>query len=197
MACPSSLSANIAANCAADLLNGVDSTLYIINYDHVDKDSSTINTDNDNIIESIVLKTASPAYKAYTLIGQKNSNDGYKNEMIKGKFVNSWEQSIVARILDNDPTIKQRIEELSAGKFIIIVKNRYANTTGNSVYEVLGWNQGLIATAIVRDADNADDKGGWMVTFGTDDMNKENGPAKTFFITSLAATEAAIAALIA
>jgi glycosyltransferase involved in cell wall biosynthesis len=32
--------------------------------------------------------------------------------LAKGKYINAWEQKVTARIFDNDPTIKERINEL-------------------------------------------------------------------------------------
>lgn len=194
MSCYTRLTDDVAANCAADMIAGIGDVLYFINKDDIA--SFTLNDTNDNIVEGITLKTESPTLRGFTLTGQRYSNE-FENTLVKGRFINGWEQKIVTRIFDNDPTVKERISELENGRFVIIVKNNYANATGNSVYELLGYTVGLEMSECVRNPQDADTKGGWVCTFTTNEINKENYPAKTFFITSLAATEAALAALIA
>ncbi len=194
--CYNKLTANILLNCSVNLVGGISDKVWLINRDDIDFDNCTFDTTNDNIIESIVLKSASPNYTGFSIQGFRNSND-YENTLVKGKYMNGWDQKLTIRVFDNDATTKERINELANGKYVAIIENNYQSDDKTSTFEVLGWNVGLEILEATRVVNDADTKGSWVVVLQTDEDNKEPYPAKTFFNTDVATTRAAIEALIA
>lgn len=193
MACYKKLTESITATCTFPLVPGIDDEIYVINYEDIE--SFTLNAQNDNIIEGITLKSASPALSGFKITGFRYSNE-YENSLVKGRYINEWEQKLTIRIFDNSPDVKERIDELANGRFVFIIKNRYQNANGNSVYEVLGYTNGLEMTECKRNPDDKDLRAGWVCTFSTGDFGKEHYPAKTFFITDLDTTKTALEALV-
>ena len=97
-------------------------------------------------------------------------------------------------MLDNGPDVAEKIiDGLANGSFVVILRNRHKGTDGKAEYQVFGYYQGLVATAIENDKYSEDLDGGWLVT-----LQESNAPksAMFFFVNSSAATETAYNSLI-
>lgn len=191
------LTADIDRNCDV-IVPGVENIVYAINFEDVNKALSTFDGSNELTLDGIVLTTSSPAVTAFTMEGQKNS---FVKEctFAPSKFVNGWMHKLTGRVFDNDPIAKKRVTELANGKFIVIVKNIYKNankvgTPNDSTYEVYGWANGLNAS-VINNTD-ADTRGGWYFELASIADYPEPNLPYAFFKTSIAATDALIAALL-
>jgi hypothetical protein len=194
--CYNKLTSDIALNCKVNLVSGIGDKVWLINRDDIDFESCTYNTLNNNIIESIVLNSASPTLRGYYAEGFRNSNE-YENTLVKGKYQNGWEQKLTIRVFDNTADTKEQVNEIANGKFVCVIENNYKSEDGTSAFEVLGWSVGLEVAEAMRNPSDADMKGGWTLVLQTDEDNKERYPAKTFFNTDIATSRTALDALVA
>lgn len=192
--------ADILKNCS-NLVPGIKDMAYFINFDDVDKDACTFDASNSLLCTSLVLKTASPALRAYQFEGYNFSNE-HKTSLVKKTYQKMWEHGFIFRLFDNTPEDKLWIQNAIDSRFMIIQENNYNKVpaspgiAGRTVFEILGWDFGLELNAAERDANSDEMLGGWLLTAGCSDKMKESLPPLTYFITSLAATRAAIAALL-
>jgi hypothetical protein len=193
----SKIAADILYNCA-NMVAGVKDVAYFINIDDIDKSSCTFDPDNPLLLTSLVLLTASPAYQAFKLEGHNYSNE-HDTALVKKTFYNSWDHNFRFRIFDNTPDVKLWIENATKSRFVIIQENNYSNEAspaGRTVFEVLGWDLGLEIKEAVRVAADEELAGGWNLLAGCSDTYKESKPPLAYFVGTLAATRAAIAALL-
>lgn len=190
----------ILKNCA-NLVPGIKDKAYFINYDCVDKDLSTFDPDNALLCTQLVLKTVSPPCYAYCVEGYNFSNE-HKASLVKKKYQKVWEHGFVFRIFDNTPEDKLWIQNAVDSRFMIIIENNYSKDdgvlpAGRTVFEILGWDQGLELNAAERDANNDEMLGGWVLTAGCSDTMKESLPPLTYFVGgTIATTRVALASLL-
>jgi hypothetical protein len=193
----SKISANILYNCAA-MVAGIKDTAYLINIDDIDKDACTFDADNPLLLTQLVLKNTSPDPSAYYIEGHNYSNE-HDTALVKGAYYNSWEHNFRFRIFDNTPDEKLWIKDALESRFVVIIENNYnsnASPAGRTVFEVLGWDFGLEIKECTRAAGDEELAGGWNLLAGCSEKLKESKPPLAFFVTSLSATRAAIAALL-
>lgn len=198
MANCSKIAANILKNCY-NLVAGIKDTIYLINIDDIDKDNCAFDPDNPLLLTQLVLKSASPALTAYKLEGHNYSNE-HDTAMVKKTFYNAWDHNTRFRIFDNTPEDKLWITNATEARFAIIHENNYnkdASPAGRTVFEVQGWEHGLEIKECVRVAADEELQGGWNLLAGCSDKVKESNPPLSLFVGgTLAATRAAIAALL-
>ena len=193
----------ILKNCA-NLVPGIKDKIYFINYDDVDKALSTFDADNSLLCTQLVLKTTSPPAYAYCLEGYNFSN-GHTVTMVKTKYQKNWEHGLVFRIFDNTPEDKLWIENAKDSRFVAIIENNYnkdltptaGEVAGRTVFEILGWDFGIELNEVVRDVDDEEMLGGYVLTAGSSDTMKESLLPRSYFVTSLELTRTALASLVA
>lgn len=191
----------ILKNCE-NLVPGIKDRAYFINYDCVDKDLSTFDVDNPLLLTQLVLKTVSPACYAYCVDGYNFSNE-HTVAMVKKTYQKVWDHNFIFRIFDNTPEVKQWIENAKDSRFIVIIENNYNKPdavlgAGRTVFEVLGWDQGLELNAAERDPNSDEMLGGWVLTAGCSDKIKESSVPLSFFVGgTIALTRAAITSMLA
>ncbi len=191
----------ILKNCA-NLVPGIKDMAYFINYDCVDKDLSTFDTNNSLLCTQLVLKTTSPQCHAFCVEGYNFSNE-HKTSLVKKKYQKTWEHGFIFRIFDNTPEVKLWIQNAVDSRFIIIQENNYNKdiaplAAGRTVFEILGWDFGLELNAVERDANSDEMLGGWLLTAGCHDTLKESLPPLAYFVgATLTTTRAALHSLLA
>ena len=191
----------ILKNCE-NLVPGIKDKIYFINYDCVDKDLSTFDTDNSLLCTLLVLKTVSPPCYAYCLEGYNFSNE-HNIAMVKTKYQKNWEHNVIFRVFDNTPEDKLWIENAKDSRFMVIIENNYNKESatlgdGRTVFEILGWDFGLELNAVVRDVNDAEMLGGYVLTAGCSDTMKESFLPRTYFVGgTIALTRTALDSLLA
>ena len=194
----------ILKNCA-NLVPGIKDKIYFINYDCVDKDTSTVDPDNDLLLTQLVLNTVSPPCYAYCLEGYNFSNE-HTVALVKTKYQKNWEHNVIFRIFDNTPEDKLWIESAKDSRFMIIIENNYnkdltpaaGEVAGRTVFEVLGWDFGLELNAVERNVNDEEMLGGYVLTAGCSDTMKESLLPRTLFVGgTLVGTRAALADMLA
>lgn len=191
----------ILKNCE-NLVPGVKDMAYFINYDCVDKDLSTFDPNNSLLCTQLVLKTLSPPCYAFCVEGYNFSNE-HKTSLVKKTYQKVWEHGFVFRLFDNTPEVKLWVQNAVNSRFIVIIENNYNKPdavlgAGRTIFEILGWDQGLELNAAERDANSEELLGGWLLTAGCSDKIKESLPPLSYFVGgTIATTRAALASLLA
>ena len=191
----------ILKNCA-NLVPGIKDKAYFINYECVDKALSTFDPTNSLLNTQLVLKTVSPACYAYCVEGYNFSNE-HNVAMVKTKYQKNWEHNFIFRIFDNTPEDKLWIENAKDSRFMVIIENNYnkndgVTVEGRTVFEILGWDFGLEINAAVRDVNDPEMLGGWVLTAGCSDTMKESLIPRTYFVGgTIALTRTALISMLA
>jgi hypothetical protein len=191
----------ILKNCA-NLVPGIKDMAYFINYDCVDKDLSTFDPNNSLLCTQLVLKTVSPACYAYCVEGYNFSNE-HTTALVKKTYQKVWDHNFIFRLFDNTPETKLWVQNAVDSRFMVIMENNYSkedsvNGNGRTVFEILGWDQGLELNAAERNPNDEELLGGWLLTAGCSDKIKESLPPLSYFVGgTIASTRAALASLLA
>ena len=186
------LVADLLVNCNNPILGGTRDNCWIFNFDDMQNALISRNVTNPQIIEGV---TPPSGVVGFTVQGLNNSIMP-KNELIKGKFLNSWKHEVNFKAFSLNPTIKAQIEIIGKGKFVVIIENVYKGDTGEAAFEIYGLDSGLVGTVVQRDPSNADTQGAYDITLASSDQSREQHPPATFYLTSYAATRSLIAAIV-
>ena len=192
--CDKVITRDLQANCDNNLLPDLENLAIILNRDDIDFDSSAYGT-RTNVLEDTALKATKTGYYVHQ-IGDSFSGVGSAMEI--KRFRNTFANTFPFVIFDNDPEIKDVIDGIANGRFVVVFENKYKNslkagTPGDSTFEVMGWERGLKATKVESLKYDADTAGAWVIEL------KEEGaprPPLTFYNTTEATTRAAFAALV-
>ena len=189
----------VALDCHNPLVQGVKGTALIFNHDDIDLDATTI--DASGVMTELKLKAGASAYWVKTKDGGIDTNIAF----VKGTYYDGFDQNFVLRLFDNTPAIKAFLNELAilGAKVCVVVQNKYVKMKptapelkGETVYELFGFYTGLELNELTRDSTDTDTKGGYAVTLGCDENQKEPSLPITVFKTSLSATDDMLNALV-
>lgn len=186
--CETLIKASITADCDNPIVRGLEPDGCIINRSDVDFASCTV---TGNIISSLMLKTGKYGFPVYQMGATPFT--GTKTSLTTGTYKNKFQNEVVIAVLDNSPDVASKIiDGLANGTFVVILRNRHKGTDGKAEYQVYGYYQGLVASAIDNDKYSEDLDGGWLVT-----LQESNAPksAMFFFVTSAEATATAYQSL--
>lgn len=177
---------NIERDCDILPVGGVKPVMRLINIE----DIATITYDVTNplIITAIALKTGKKAFK-YEVFKR-----GHKPRFTKvnGEFKDSYRHEVDSSIQVWDNTTKAQVEALNNASVVAIVEN--LQNTGDARIEVYGLEAGLyVADGAVRNLNEND--GVFVYTLASDDLSLEPHIPRSFWATSYAATQTALAAL--
>jgi hypothetical protein len=189
----------LGLDCDNPSVAGVDgSNGWIINYDDIDRDLSVVTA--DGIITSLILNAGKYARLIETdpdgvEPSWKYAPGAYRRDQVA--------QTMAIKLFDPSPTNKQRIVDISKGKFVVVLKrNNIKNNPvapeikGDNVFEAWGWDCGLILGGDTQnDYQDADTGGGINLQLTTSDKRKENRPPYSIFDTDYATTLAMLVAL--
>lgn len=182
------ISGNIAFDCEIPMQSGTRDKAWIINLDDIE--SITYAT-NKMIVEEIVLKVGKTAY----FIDGQNNSIMPKCSLVKLTFTDMYDHIVKMLGFDISPTVKENLEGMKNGRYVIITENVFKGTAGNSAFEIYGLNVGLEITILDKDPNNQDTQGAFDFTFATN-KNKEPKMCLTFFDTNYATTKALIEGLL-
>jgi len=183
------IASNILKSCTKPLQGGTKDRALIINFDDIA--SIVYNATNVATVEDIVLKTGKLAYQ----IDGKNNSIAPKASMFKVGFNNMFDHSVMMKGFDLSPEIKEQLNSMKDGRFVIITENYFKGVSGNSAFEIYGLTTGLEMSVLERDPNNADTQGAFDFTFTTIN-NKEPRLPNSLFITNYASSKAVVDSLL-
>lgn len=152
--CEEKLTADIQKDCDNKPKGGIEVDVVIINFDDIDKATSTLDGTNDLIITN--LSTFSGT-SGFSLEGVKQIN-GVAYELIKNeegfdKFVHTFAGVILAPSAAN----KKSLAEISSGgRYLVVVEKKWKGIDQADAFEVLGWDVGMVISTNVYNSKEAD-----------------------------------------
>jgi len=183
------ISANIQKSCTVPLQAGTRDRAVIFNFE--DKATVVFNATNVNTIEDLTLAFGKDAF---VIDGLKNSIAPMTALVPVGPY-NMFDHTVKVLGFDISPAIKEQLNAMKDGKFIIVTENYFRGANGDSAFEVFGLTTGLELSILTRDGNNADTQGAFDMTFTTQ-LNKEPNLPNALFITSYALSKAVVDSLL-
>lgn len=188
--CDKKLYTNITEPCDNPLIQGMQPIGWIGNFAELDK-AETVKTKNK--ITSLALKEGAKLYRIYQ--SGKEPFNGSTKEMVVGAFRNNWNKNFRFIVLDSGADVSENIiDNFANGRFFSILENNFQGKNGDNAFEMVGYEQGLTATAISQDKDSDDTGGGWLC-----EMQEALAPSSGVFVMydSVSTTRQALEALTA
>ena len=139
--CESIISKDITFSCDELATKGLESDGIIMNRGDIDFAETVFDTNNPNIIKTIVLKTGK---RAYEIVQAGNTPfTGTQSALEVGTYRNTFTHTVSFVVLANDPdTSHQFIDGLANGTFVAILRNKHkGGNTGDGEYQIYGYNQ--------------------------------------------------------
>ncbi len=170
--CDQLIAQDISFDCDALSVRGMESDGIIINRSDIDFGATVFSSTNPNIIETLTLKTGK---KGYEIVQMGNTPfTGLVSNLNVGTYKNTWTHDIpIAVLADNPDVVKDIIDPLSNGTFVLILKTK---EQGNGHYKVFGYAQGCRASAGTNDKWSEDTEGGYLIT-----LQEQNAPKAGMF----------------
>ena len=152
--CEEKLTADIQKDCDNKPKGGIEVNAVFINFDDVDKATSTIDGSNDLLITNLSTLSGTTGYNiegikqvngaSFELVKKEESFDAYKH-LFSGV--------ILAPSVEN----KKRLDEIaSGGRYIVVVEKKWKGTDQEDAFEVLGWDAGLVISTMLWNTKEAD-----------------------------------------
>lgn len=161
--CDSLLQKDIAADCNAPIVRGMEPDGVICNRCDVDFAQTVFDSSCKNILQKMLLKTGKKGYAVVQMGASPYT--GAKTSMEAGTYHNTFTNEVPIAILDNGPEVAEKIiDGLANGTYVLILKNKHKGADGKAEYQVYGYYQGLTASAIDNEKYSEDLDGGWLVT---------------------------------
>lgn len=189
MDCASELTDAIAADCQNPAVAGTYGEVILIPFDAVDRAESTV---TDNVVSEIALKTGR---KAYSFASLDNSPLGAVS-VVAGTYRKTVQHDLTLRVFVKTEAIKTFVNAFLNARVIAVVKNKEAGASGETTYEVYGWDAGLTLNTLNSDTSMADGVVYELVS-GSDEISKEKTLPKSVWAGTLATTETMLATLTA
>lgn len=167
MDCSKLMRNNVLATCG--IFNaGIEADLFLMAYDDIENVVVT-----DEVCTGLTLKTGQYAVR-YT--GKRNAYDaGFS--MVKGSFVNGYEQHITCRTYVKSQQYKEQMNRLRYCRVVAFVRNADSHNM-ETKYEIYGLERGL-AMSEIDWTGNADE--GWLASFTLSSVENESSIPVTFF----------------
>ena len=190
------LAAGLTAGAVYDqdnvLRGGAVETIRLINFkDLKPKGTVTFDGSNTNMVTDLVLIAGGK--KAFKYEGFNRSMRA-KYELVKSAFSVSYIHTIDFVVFQIDYDTKMELTAMAMGKIIAVVQN--LDTNDDNPYEIYGLDAGLELITSVRDINDADSNGAFVLQLATNpDGAKEGHMPRSWFKTTLAATITAVEVL--
>lgn len=190
--CDFNLAADIAANCANMSVKGQGNRGWIMNFDDVDRETSTVDSSNPSLLSSLVLNANKKAYNVY--VPGSTPFTGTNKALVKGTYVNTWTKQVHLVILNEGPDVcNDIIDKLANGRFVMVLENKTSGAGGKATYEVYGYEAGLTASEMSNDKYSEETNGGYAATLEETGANKSG---MFLYGTSLSATRTMLESLV-
>lgn len=193
MACEKLITSGFELDCTSIPTKGIVQSITIMNTSEIDKGATVFNATNKEIIESIVLKSGGK--RAYLMTGIKTLLNGQATFAPKDDTFDGWIHTLIGYIGDLNPIALAQLKAFTNGAEITaILEMKYtgADGTGSTRYKVFGYDQGMMLTEAVFDANV---NGGLPFTLSNKDGFENSSFPYAYFNTDNTTTEASVLAL--
>ncbi len=181
--CNEKLSKSFVRSCSYKPKAGLDSTVFVVNTEDIDK-SATQTSNGGAKITNLVLKEDAKVYK---FEGAGKFPQG-KVALKKGDNGNGWTHSLSVRVLYYGVEEREELNKLIRdGRITAIVKKKDGGVNGELTYSVLGYESGMAIQS--SEWSSADNDGVKPVDFATEEGEEEALDDRVLVHTDLSGTE--------
>lgn len=184
----SKISANLAMASCRNAVAGIMGEAILINFD--DWKGATI-TKSTSVITAISLGTGVYGYK---FTSHERAFEA-SVQLQRGTYNSAFAHQLIMRAFDRTQNLKNDINKIANGRYVAIVLNR-DSANPETVYEVYGEENGLVATAVEFNSTDGDGVA-YAITLASEDNARESEVPTSIYVTSLAATKTMVDALVA
>ena len=152
--CEDKLAADILKDCDNKPIGGIEVNAVILNFEDIDKSTSTLDGVNDLIITN--LSTFSGT-SGFVLEGIKQVN-GVSFEFVPNEEgFDKYKHLFAGVILSPSAANKKSLANMgSGGRYVVVVEKKFKGADQEDAFEVLGWDRGLTMATIVYNSKEAD-----------------------------------------
>jgi len=152
--CEEKLAADIVKNCDTKPIGGIEVNAVLINFDDIDKASSTFDGTNDLVITNLATKSGT---SGFNLEGIKQIN-GVSFELVKKEdSFDRYKHMFAGVILNPSAANKKSAANIgSGGRYVVVVEKKFKGTAQADAFEVLGFDNGLEIATMVYNSKESD-----------------------------------------
>jgi hypothetical protein len=145
--CEEKLTAAIAKDCEERPQAGIEVNVVLINFDDIDKVTSTYDAANDLVITSLNTKSGT---QGFFLEGIKQVN-GASFELVKKETsFDGYKHLFTGVVLTPSAANKKLLAQVaSGGRYVAVVEKKWKGALGIDAFEVIGWDSGLVISTMV------------------------------------------------
>lgn len=185
--CEEKLAADLAKDCDNKPIGGVEVNAVLINFDDVDKTTSTLDATNDLIITNLATFSGTTGY---SLEGIKQSNGASVELVKKEDSFDKYKHLFSGVILTPSAENKKSLANIaSGGRYIVVIEKKWKGASQADAFEVLGWDSGLVISTLVWNTKEAD--GTIKFELASEDGYEEPEMSRNNFETDYATTKTA------
>jgi hypothetical protein len=185
--CEEKLVADLVKDCDNKPIGGVEVNAVLINFDDVDKTTSTLDVTNDLIITNLATLSGT---SGYLLEGIKQSNGASVELVKKEDSFDKYKHLFSGVILTPSAANKKSLANIaSGGKYVVVIEKKWKGASQADAFEVLGWDSGLVISTLVWNTKEAD--GTIKFELASEDGYEEPEMSRNNFETDYATTKTA------
>lgn len=167
--------------CGKPAIAGTTARVILLSYSDVDKSKSDV---TDNVISLLILKAGATGYEVDSLPNATVGSDTIN----AGTYLKTHQHNVVVRIFKKSEAAKKFVNGLTNARVIAIVENNDTGDSGDTKYEVYGWDSGLELTEITVTTEMTDGVA-YQVTLANGTIAQEGSLPMSLFNTDEKTTD--------
>lgn len=175
--------------CGKPAIAGTTARVILLSYSDVDKSKSVV---TNNVISSLILKAGATGYEVDSLPNATVGSDTIN----AGTYLKTHQHNVVVRIFKKSEAAKKFVNGLTNARVIAIVENNDTGDSGDTKYEVYGWDSGLELTEITVTTEMTDGVA-YQVTLANGTIAQEGSLPMSLFDTDEKTTDLMVNGLLA
>lgn len=145
--CNANINGCIHDDCENPMFSGIEERAFIFN--KADIDVLSTDPDNSNIINNITLKSGATGYGIVN--ARNNPFTGTNTAVEVGDYRNTFTRTVSLFVpMDGAAAIRDIIDPLANGRFVIVMKNQFVNANGDNEYMIFGQDRGLKISSLTQ-----------------------------------------------
>ena len=152
--CEDKLNAALAKDCDNKPQSGLEVNACLINFEDIDKTTSTLDGTNNLIITNLSTYSGT---QGYFLEGVKQTN-AISFELVKKEdSFDMYKHTFSGVILAPSAANKELLRQVaSGGRYVVVVEKKFKGADLADAFEVLGWDSGLVISNLVWNSKESD-----------------------------------------
>ncbi len=171
-------------DCDNPIIPGVDAKIWVFPLDRWENAAKTVDGTDTNLITNIVMASGE---LGIFIQGQFSSVEPTSSLSVQ-TFGTTYLHQILFRVFDNSPKVKQELERIAKGKFVVVVQNNFKGTSDDVAFEIYGYNSGMRATEGPREVNNVENLGAYVFTLVSEETATEPRLPFSLLVTDVAGT---------